>query len=307
MRRTSDTDEEGRAVVVATSSLRPAANNIIDELPSQNDLRPATPLKSPFEAVEAAISKFLQPEVSTGGLEPGSSLIDPIRVPELDSASSQEIRFTRHDELRAICSSPNAITWRRGIAGGALVAVFGLGWAAGWNTNAFLGLAPASAPIEHTSDCRRQSGKETLCLSSKSDRSTSSAAANIPEIAAPIRGLARGAEPSWAAAQSAGLSASGESLLNQQNASSTAVAVATQERRKNSPTLRPVPETKPTTIEGWRVREVDGGKVILEGPNGIFNATPGDTVPGVGRVDSIVRWGNRLIVATTRGLISTEN
>jgi hypothetical protein len=28
-------------------------------------------------------------------------------------------------------------------------------------------------------------------------------------------------------------------------------------------------------------------------------------VPGVGKVDSIVRWGNRWIVATTRGLIST--
>jgi hypothetical protein len=30
-------------------------------------------------------------------------------------------------------------------------------------------------------------------------------------------------------------------------------------------------------------------------------------VPGVGRVDSIVRWGNRWIVATSKGLISTQN
>jgi hypothetical protein len=29
-------------------------------------------------------------------------------------------------------------------------------------------------------------------------------------------------------------------------------------------------------------------------------------VPGIGRVDSIVRWGNRWMVATTRGLISTN-
>ena len=33
---------------------------------------------------------------------------------------------------------------------------------------------------------------------------------------------------------------------------------------------------------------------------------PGDTVPGVGRVASIVRWGGRWIVATSRGLISTQ-
>ena len=31
----------------------------------------------------------------------------------------------------------------------------------------------------------------------------------------------------------------------------------------------------------------------------------GDTVPGVGRVYSIVRWGNRWIVAAANGLIAT--
>jgi hypothetical protein len=72
---------------------------------------------------------------------------------------------------------------------------------------------------------------------------------------------------------------------------------------------RPValPETRPTTIEGWTVREVVGGTVVLEGPDGVWRAARGETVPGVGRVDSIVRWGNRWIVATSRGLISTPN
>jgi hypothetical protein len=32
----------------------------------------------------------------------------------------------------------------------------------------------------------------------------------------------------------------------------------------------------------------------------------GDTVPGVGTVDSIVRWGNRWIVVTSSGLIATQ-
>lgn len=69
--------------------------------------------------------------------------------------------------------------------------------------------------------------------------------------------------------------------------------------------LSPAPETKPTTIEGWIVREVRGGWVVLEGPDGFRTAMVGDTVPGVGRVDSIVRWGNRWIVATANGLIAT--
>ncbi len=69
--------------------------------------------------------------------------------------------------------------------------------------------------------------------------------------------------------------------------------------------LTPTPETKPTTIEGWTLRDVTNGTVVLEGPNGTWKAARGDAVPGLGRVDSIVRWGNRWIVATSRGLIST--
>lgn len=69
--------------------------------------------------------------------------------------------------------------------------------------------------------------------------------------------------------------------------------------------LLPVPETRPTTIEGWAVRDVRGGTAVLEGPDGIRMAARGDVVPGIGRIDSIVRWGNRWIVATARGLIST--
>ena len=69
--------------------------------------------------------------------------------------------------------------------------------------------------------------------------------------------------------------------------------------------LTPTPETRPTTIEGWTLREVVNGIAVIEGPNGVWKVKAGQTVPGIGRVDSIVRWGNRLVVATSRGLIST--
>jgi hypothetical protein len=78
------------------------------------------------------------------------------------------------------------------------------------------------------------------------------------------------------------------------------------EKLKVSTRPTPVPETKPITIDGWTVREVNGGSVVLEGPNGVWRASRGDTVPGVGRIESIVRWGNHLIVATSKGLISTR-
>jgi hypothetical protein len=69
--------------------------------------------------------------------------------------------------------------------------------------------------------------------------------------------------------------------------------------------LTPWPETRPTTIRGWTLRRITNGTAVLEGPNGIWRAMQGDTVPGVGRVESMVRWGNRVIVATSSGLIST--
>jgi hypothetical protein len=69
--------------------------------------------------------------------------------------------------------------------------------------------------------------------------------------------------------------------------------------------LTATPETRPTTIEGWTLREVANGTAVLEGPDGVRAVTRGDMIPGVGRVESIFRWGSRPIVATSGGLIST--
>jgi hypothetical protein len=74
------------------------------------------------------------------------------------------------------------------------------------------------------------------------------------------------------------------------------------ERRPDTP----FPETKPATIPGWTVRDVYGATAVLEGPDGgVWRAARGDNVPSLGRLESIVRWGDRWIVATERGLIST--
>jgi hypothetical protein len=78
---------------------------------------------------------------------------------------------------------------------------------------------------------------------------------------------------------------------------------STDQPSRANPT--PFPETKPTTIAGWALLEVVNGTAVVQGPNGVWRVTRGDTVPGVGRVDSIVRWGNHWIVATSSGLIST--
>lgn len=70
--------------------------------------------------------------------------------------------------------------------------------------------------------------------------------------------------------------------------------------------LTPAPETRPATIPGWTVREVAGDSAVLDGPQGTRRVARGESVPGLGKVETIVRWGNRWIVTTERGLISTN-
>ena len=67
----------------------------------------------------------------------------------------------------------------------------------------------------------------------------------------------------------------------------------------------PVPETRPITIPGWTVRNVVNGIATLDGPEGTWKVARGDTVPVLGKIDSVVLWGNRWIVATSKGLITT--
>ena len=64
------------------------------------------------------------------------------------------------------------------------------------------------------------------------------------------------------------------------------------------------PKRKPTPLEGWTLREMTDGTAVLEGPTGIWRVTPGDTVPGVGKVESYIRSNGQWIVATSSGLIS---
>ncbi len=67
----------------------------------------------------------------------------------------------------------------------------------------------------------------------------------------------------------------------------------------------PVPETRPTTLDGWTLREIVDGTAVVDGPGGSWRVRRGDTLPGAGKVIGILHWGNRMIVATSRGLIST--
>jgi hypothetical protein len=168
----------------------------------------------------------------------------------------------------------------------ALVVGVGLGWVCGVNI-------PASDPITQMTETASRRVTE-LKSSGKSDSARRTTSTSGPQTS-PAVGAAAGAP----FAKPEALSPGGSRL---------SVDSASTQANTNPSTREPivaVAETRPTTIEGWTVLEVRGGTAVLEGPDGVRTAARGDTIPGIGRIDSIVRWGNRWIVATANGLTAT--
>ena len=170
----------------------------------------------------------------------------------------------------------------------AVVASFGLGWAGGLNWPQFaseLGLvvvAQKETPSPRISEAR-SSGRID---GPRKTASASDSPAIVGSIPKPSALLPAGARPS-------------ASPASQANAGPSAAIAMRQP-------LVAAPETKPATIPGWTVVDVRDGTAVLEGHDGIRMAARGDTIPGIGRVESIVRWGNRWVIATAGGLIATQ-
>jgi hypothetical protein len=233
------------------------------------------------EAAPTAASRFLL-------IEPVGS--DPHAPSSRDHAirADDEIRPPRREEFAMAEAALPAHWLQLAVLSGALVVGLCLGWIGGSMSARFFAPAPIATPVQQAeaSGCPREG-----CAALKADREPTAGPTKIAGPRARIvnRELAHGTQQASAANRDV----------------ATTNSISTQERARIAPRFAAVPETRPTTIEGWSIREVVGGTAVLQGPTGVFRAAQGDTVPGVGRVDSIVRWGSRWIVATSRGLIST--
>jgi hypothetical protein len=185
------------------------------------------------------------------------------------------------------------------LVAGALVAGFGLGWAGSFS---WYGSAnrPALNPITQIETPSRRIAE--IKSGGKTEGARKTASASGPQTPQGVNTVsAAGGSPS-AKPQAASPGAAHPYTDSSSTASPAIQASMTLTERGP---IVPAPETRPTTIEGWTVLDVRGGTAVLEGPDGVRMATRGDTVPGIGRIDSIVRWGNRWIVATASGLIAT--
>jgi hypothetical protein len=66
----------------------------------------------------------------------------------------------------------------------------------------------------------------------------------------------------------------------------------------------PLPQPRPSIVQGWTVREARNGRVWVEYRGDLYAVAPGVPLPGLGRVETIRREGDSLVVVTTKGLIT---
>jgi hypothetical protein len=295
-------DDEGQRPPGTIGALWAVPEKKLGAEPKQLDLWPVAQ-----SATNAAVrseeegAAFVDEGAPTRACDQRSRFL-PMIVPPAASARDHDMRAPRRDAFETSAALTGAPWLHPALVTGALAVALGVGWIAGASSSRFFAPAPAATPLQQASapSCARDAGQEIACAA-KTDRQAmagAAAKAAAPGAAAGDRWHERSRGPRLAS------TAANKDPSTTNSIAST--AAATQERTKVSPRSA-VSETRPTTIEGWTIREVAGGTVVLDGPSGAWRASQGDTVPGVGRIDSIVRWGSRWIVATTKGLISTQD
>lgn len=300
-------DDAGQRPPGTIGALWAATEIKIGAEPKQLDLWPAAqPTTNASEAAVGGEELCAASIDDSGPTRASDQRVKPKFLPMILSPSTSscdhEIRAPRRDAFEISAVLTGAPWLHPALVTGALAVALGVGWIAGASSSRFFAPAPAT-PIQQASapSCVREPSQEIACAA-KTDREAMAGAA--AKAAGPgASGFNRGHERSRSP-QLASAAANRDPLTTN---SIAPAAAATQERAKVLPRPVVVPETRPTTIEGWTIREVVGGTVVLDGPSGAWRAAQGDTVPGIGRIDSIVRWGSRWIVATTKGLISTQN
>jgi hypothetical protein len=220
-------------------------------------------------------------------------------------AWGDDIKIYDPEKLADLASSSGAQIRRAAIIAGTVSLSVGLVWI-GWNSRNSGGDVPSSATVDQKPASSAPSVGSDDPVSTQSARVGEAPQQPIQSVSiegridSPVSGSSDRRDSTESTMQPVA-STKTTAVVQQKNPSASS---AVRNKPKTHPT--PFPETKPTTIDGWVIREVANGSAVLQGPNGVWRVARGDTVPGLGTVDSIVLWGNRWIVATSRGLITTQ-
>jgi hypothetical protein len=273
-------------------------NDAPDERSARFDLRAGR--EPPVSRVSAAAGGQYQPD-SLGWT-------DPTTAPPAPTMRGHEIRIDRNHRIPVASSSSDRHGVREWLVPAALAGSIGLasiGMLGGYSffmPDTVISTAPLQTPSPSPGSANASKGDRLpvhRALARETDRQAPASAPHRPKPSSSTA-IARPKPPPAVSPPTP--SADYHPAAPQPPALSPTESAA---KPSTETPLAPVPETRPTTIDRWTLREVVDGTAVLEGPGGVWRVKRGDSVPGVGKVIGILRWGNRLIVATSRGLIST--
>jgi hypothetical protein len=84
------------------------------------------------------------------------------------------------------------------------------------------------------------------------------------------------------------------------------VTTGTIPTASSPPPVPAAPATRPASppiVDGWVLRSVQNGTALIQGRIGLVEVQPGDSLPALGRIETIRRQDNQWVVVTSRGLI----
>jgi len=157
--------------------------------------------------------------------------------------------------------------------------------------------AAAEAPLKTSLDRMEQ---QLAALRSSVETSTQDMHARTSRIAERLDRSERAqAKPTQKLAK---ISESLDRLERRSTQTAQAVAAATPD--VTGTIGEPAGDAKRTPIvNGWALYQVRHGMALIAGRDGLIEVEPGDTLPGLGRVETIRKQDGRWVVLTSRGLI----
>jgi hypothetical protein len=301
-------DGSGRSAEVppaAASAEPPKSEPPKSEVPKSEASKSETP-KSETSATELAVAKSMTPFSPTRS----TALVLTLPRPEETTAGPAPEPDARPARPRRFAFSPAAMS---------MVAVL-LGAAIGSGATAsllYLNATPSAAPADPTSftaalgridhelatlkasieGSAKQSTAQIAKIADRMERTEKSQAETGAKVARTAESLDRLDHRLAANAGGAGEATGSTSAGTLAPGPGDRTASLADPKRAAVPAPTPV-------LEGWALRDVFNGGAMIQTPrNGILEVIPGDTLPGLGRIEAVKRLDGRWVVVTSRGLI----
>lgn len=239
----------------------------------------------------------VSPDVVTVSFEQAASTAAPDEGGEPDRQGTAAIAAY----LRAKRFLPLAATIAVAVALGAIAGTFATG-----GMSRLFDPAAQSASLDDSRALKEtiaRIGSDVAALKANIDNSAKSAGVQFTRLGERLDRADR------AQAEASGKVAKLAETLERRSAAASAAAdpVTTGSIAPTSPAPQlHAPATRPAgqpIVEGWALRNVYNGTAVIQGRIGLVEVEPGDTIPGLGRIETIRRQDGQWVVVTNRGLV----